>query len=72
MAIVAKINQRPNVVGSVSQGNQLQVSRITQQATKITQLTDVDLNDVVDGSFLVYNSDRRVFVTTSSISGAAF
>lgn len=72
MAITAKINQRPNVVGSVSQGNQLQVSRVTQQANKVSQLTDVDLSGVEDGSFIIYNSERKVFVTTTTISGAAF
>lgn len=72
MAIIAKINPRPNVVGSVSQGNQVQVSKVTSTATKVTQLTDVDLSEVTDGSFLQYNGERKVFVTTTSISGAAF
>ena len=72
MAITAKINPRPNVVGSVSQGNQIQVSKVTSTATKVTQLTDVDLSEVTDGSFLQYNGERKVFVTTTSISGAAF
>ena len=72
MAITAKINPRPNVVGSVSQGNQVQVSKVTSSATKVTQLTDVDLSEVTDGSFLLYNGERKVFVTTTSISGAAF
>jgi len=72
MAITAKINPRPNVVGSVSQGNQVQVSKVTSTATKVTQLTDVDLSEVTDGSFLQYNGERKVFVTTTSISGAAF
>ena len=73
MAIIAKINPRPNVVGSVSQGNQVQVTKVTSTAaTKVTQLTDVDLSEVTDGSFLQYNGERKVFVTTTSISGAAF
>jgi len=72
MAITAKINPRPNVVGSVSQGNQVQVSKVTSTATKVTQLTDVDLSEVTDGSFLQYNGERKVFVTTTSISGAVF
>lgn len=72
MAISAKVGPRPNIVGSVSQGNQLQVSRVTQQANKVTQLTDVDLSGVEDGSFLQYNSERKVFVTTVTISGAVF
>jgi len=72
MAITAKINPRPNVVGSVSQGNQVQVTKVTSTATKVTQLTDVDLSEVTDGSFLQYNGERKVFVTTTSISGAAF
>jgi len=72
MAITAKINPRPNVVGSVSQGNQVQVTKVTSTATKVTQLTDVDLSEVTDGSLLQYNGERKVFVTTTSISGAAF
>jgi hypothetical protein len=72
MAITAKINPRPNVVGSVSQGNQVQVSKVTSTATKVTQLTDVDLSEVTDGSLLQYNGERKVFVTTTSISGAVF
>jgi hypothetical protein len=72
MAITAKINPRPNVVGSVSQGNQVQVTKVTSTATKVTQLTDVDLSEVTDGSFLQYNGERKVFVTTTSISGAVF
>lgn len=72
MAITAKITPRPNVVGSVSQGNQVQVTKVTSTATKVTQLTDVDLSEVTDGSFLQYNGERKVFVTTTSISGAAF
>jgi len=72
MAITAKINPRPNVVGSVSQGNQVQVTKVTSTATKVTQLTDVDLSEVTDGSLLQYNGERKVFVTTTSISGAVF
>jgi len=41
-------------------------------ATKATQLTDFDLSGVQDGSLLQYNSERKVFVTTTSISGAVF
>ena len=73
MAITAKINRAPNVAGSVSQGNQVQVTRVQVPAvTKATQLTDFDLSGVQDGSLLQYNSERKVFVTTTSISGAVF
>ena len=57
MSITAKIGNTNNIVGSVSQGNKVQVTRVQLPAsTRITQLTDVDLSDVQQGSCLLYTS----------------
>lgn len=74
MTISAKINNVPNVAGSISQGNQqIQVTKVSiPAATKVSQLTDIDLTNVSDGSFLKYNSERNIFEPTQAISGGAF
>ncbi len=73
MSITAKIGNTNNIVGSVSQGNKVQVTRVQlPAATRASQLTDFDLSNVQQGSLLQYNATRRVFETTTAISGAAF
>lgn len=71
MAITAKVNTTRTVVGSVSQGNQPQVTRVTVQGPKgdtgaqasaasiqLSALSDVDTTSfpVQDGSLLQYRS----------------
>jgi len=70
MAITATVNTRRSVVGSVSQGNQPQVTRVTVPGPKgdsaaasassinLDQLANVDVTSfpVQDGSLLQYRS----------------
>ena len=71
MAITATVNTRRSVVGSVSQGNQPQVTRVTVPGPKgdagsivgastlqLSALSDVDVTSfpVQDGSLLQYRS----------------
>ena len=70
MAITATVNTRRSVVGSVSQGSQPQVTRVTVPGPKgdtglagsaqnqISQASDVDVTSfpVQDGSLLQYRS----------------
>ena len=71
MAITATVNTRRSVVGSVSQGNQPQVTRVTvpgpkgdagnvasAAAIQLSTLSDVDVTSfpVQDGSLLQYRS----------------
>jgi GTPase Era involved in 16S rRNA processing len=70
MAITAKVNTTRSVVGSVSQGNQPQVTRVTVPGPKgdtglagsaqnqISSASDVDVTSfpVQDGSLLQYRS----------------
>jgi len=71
MAITATVNTRRSVVGSVSQGNQPQVTRVTVPGPKgdtgsqasaasiqLSSLSDVDVTSfpVQDGSLLQYRS----------------
>lgn len=73
MAITAKIGNPNRIVGSVSQGSQPQVNRVSiPAAAKSTQITDFDLTGIEDGAFLQYSSEDKVFRPTTTISGAAF
>jgi len=93
MSIIAELNKNKTVVGSVSQGNQVQTllskTAIVQgsfeganQVTatklgivsvhKLSQLTDVDLAGLVDGSLIEYDLESNTFKAVSSLNGGSF
>lgn len=80
MAIKATVNTSRTVVGSVSQGNQPQVTRVTvpgpkgdtgAQASAATinfrQLADVDATSFSDGALIQYDSDTDKFKITNTV-----
>ena len=76
MAIKATINNSRTVVGSVSQGNQPQVTRVTvpgpkgdsgASGGKLTELADVDASSVNDGALIQYDGVTEKFVVTNRI-----
>ena len=76
MAISAKISTSSTVVGSVSQGNQPQVTRITVPGPKgdsgatggkLVELADVDSTTVADGALIQYDGTSEKFVITNEI-----
>jgi|TARA_R110000868_G_scaffold264276_1_gene522861 hypothetical protein len=76
MAIKATIGTPRTVVGSVSQGNQPQVTRVTVPGPKgdsgatggrLTELSDVDATSVLDGAMIQYSSAFEKFVITNQI-----
>ena len=76
MAIKATINNNRTVVGSVSQGNQPQVTRVTvpgpkgdsgASGGKLTELADVDASSVNDGALIQYDGVTEKFVVTNRI-----
>jgi hypothetical protein len=76
MSISAKVTQSRTIVGSVSQGNQPQVTRVTvpgpqgpSGATvgRLTELTDVDATSVADGGMIQYDGNTEKFVITNRI-----
>lgn len=93
MSIIAELNKNKTVVGSVSQGNQVQ-TLLSKTATvqgsfvganqvtatklgvvsvhKLSQLTDVDLTGLVDGSLIEYDLESNTFKAVSSLNGGSF
>ena len=76
MAIKANLNTPRTVVGSVSQGNQPQVTRVTVPGPKgdsgatggrLVELADVDATSVQDGAMLQYSATSEKFVVTNRI-----
>jgi len=76
MAIKATINNNRTVVGSVSQGNQPQVTRVTvpgpkgdsgASGGKLTELADVDATTVRDGALIQYSAASEKFEITNRI-----
>ena len=70
MAITANLQNNRTVVGSVSQGNQPQVTRVQTPGTTITEfqnLRDVDASNVQDGALIQYDGDTEKFVVTNVI-----
>jgi len=76
MSISAKVTQARTIVGSVSQGNQPQVTRVTvpgpqgpSGATggRLTELADVDATSVADGGMIQYDGNTEKFVITNRI-----
>ena len=81
MAITAKVNTSRTVVGSVSQGNQPQVTRVTVPGPKgdtglagsaqnqISQATDVDISSfpLQDGSLLQYRASTQKWTARNEL-----
>ena len=76
MAIKATVNTSRSVVGSVSQGQQPQVTRVTVPGPKgdsgaaggrLQDLSDVDATSVQDGAMIQYDGVTEKFVVTNRI-----
>jgi hypothetical protein len=76
MAITATVNTTRTVVGSVSQGNQPQVTRVTVPGPKgdsgatggkLVELADVDASSVQDGALIQYDANSEKFQITNRI-----
>ena len=81
MSIQAKVNTPRNVVGSVSQGNQPQVTRVTVPGPKgdtglagsaqnqISQASDVDITSfpLQDGSLLQYRASTQKWTARNEL-----
>jgi len=79
MAIKATINRTRGVRGSVSEGQQPQVTRITVPGPKgdsgatggrLVELSDVDASSVQDGAMIQYNDSTEKFEITNRIETA--
>lgn len=76
MSISAKINTSSTIQGSVSQGNQPQVTRVTVPGPKgdsgaaggsLVELADVDASAVSDGALIQYDGGTEKFVITNVV-----
>ena len=76
MSISAKINTSSTIQGSVSQGNQPQVTRVTVPGPKgdsgaaggkLAELADVDASSVSDGALIQYDGSTEKFVITNVV-----
>jgi hypothetical protein len=76
MSITAKVETPRSVVGSVSQGNQPQVTRVTVPGPKgdsgaaggsLVELSDVDASSVSDGALIQYDGGTEKFVITNVV-----
>ena len=76
MSISAKINTSSTIQGSVSQGNQPQVTRVTVPGQKgdsgaaggkLVELADVNADSVQDGALIQYDGGTEKFVITNRI-----
>ena len=67
--ITATLSSTDSIVGSVSQGTQSQVTRVVVPSTNsLSQLTDVDITTLNDGSVLQYNSSSTAWVAKTEIT----
>jgi len=76
MSISAKVNTSSTIQGSVSQGNQPQVTRVTVPGPKgdsgaaggkLAELADVDASSVSDGALIQYDGGTEKFVITNVV-----
>ena len=72
--ITASLSSRSTLVGSISQGTQSQVTRIVVPGiTALSQLSDVDITTLNDGSILQYNTSTTTWIAKTEItSGMTF
>jgi len=67
--ITSTLSSSDSIVGSVSQGTQSQVTRIVVPSTNsLSQLTDVDITTLNDGSVLQYNTTNTSWVAKTEIT----
>jgi hypothetical protein len=76
MAISATLNKTKGVQGSVSEGQQPQVTRVTvpgpkgdsgASGGKLVELADVDASSVQDGAMIQYDANTEKFAITNRI-----
>ena len=79
MAITARVTTSSTIKGSVSEGNQPQVTRVTVPGPKgdtgasgaaggkLVELSDVDATSVQDGAMIQYDESTENFVITNRI-----
>jgi len=76
MSISAKVNTSSTIQGSVSQGNQPQVTRVTVPGPKgdsgaaggsLVELSDVYASSVSDGALIQYDGGTEKFVITNVV-----
>ena len=76
MSISAKINTSSTIQGSVSQGNQPQVTRVTVPGPKgdsgaaggkLVERADVNADSVQDGALIQYDGGTEKFVITNVV-----
>ena len=76
MSISAKINTSSTIQGSVSQGNQPKVTRVTVPGPKgdsgaaggkLVELADVNAASVSDGALIQYDGSTEKFVITNVV-----
>ena len=76
MAITATVTTSSTIKGSVSEGNQPQVTRVTVPGPKgdsgaaggkLVELADVDATSVQDGAMIQYDDVTERFVITNRI-----
>lgn len=67
--ITATLSSTDSLVGSVSQGTQSQVTRVVVPSTNsLSQMTDVDITTLNNGSILQYNTTSTSWVAKTEIS----
>ena len=67
--ITATLSSTDSIVGSVSQGTQSQVTRVVVPSTNsLSQLTDVDITTLNDGSVLQYNTSSTAWEAKTGIT----
>ena len=84
MAITATVNTTRTVVGSVSQGNQPQVTRVTvpgpkgdtgaqatSQSLSINDIGNVDASGLADGALLQYSTASSKWVARNELDTSA-
>ena len=76
MAITARVTTSSTIKGSVSEGNEPQVTRVTVPGPKgdsgaaggkLVELADVDATSVQDGAMIQYDDVTERFVITNRI-----
>ena len=74
--ITATVQNNNTVVGSISQGNQPQVVRVTvpgpkgpagEAAQTFSGLSDVDVTNLADGAMIQYDGNTQKFKATNEI-----
>jgi hypothetical protein len=69
MSIQAKVNTPRSVVGSVSQGNQPQVTRVNVSLNNVSAADDVDVTSfpLTDGAVLQWNESTKKWTARNEL-----